>query len=145
MTEEEEYPLYTITTTDHPTKFVVGPDGKHFAIDCDPGQVSDGYHTFDELYAHRCKLFAALLVCVNEFASFSYSPFKTMKNDKGEEWEGWFIAGLHTAAGQITYHLPIAMWDSLPLRVLAQNDEYDGHTGADVLERLDKLMKEWYA
>lgn len=29
-------------------------------VECDAEQVSDGYHTFGELYAHRCILFAAL-------------------------------------------------------------------------------------
>ena len=112
---------------------LITPSGK-IAIDCEPGQVSDGYHTFDELYEHRCLLFAALSCWVHGF-------FKTRKNDKGEEWPGWFIAGLNTPWGQITYHLPDRYWDLVDADYeLERNDQYDGHTSQDVAERLRKML-----
>lgn len=99
--------------------------------------MSDGYHTFGELYEHRCKLFALL---VNTFdLAFGYEPFKTLKNDKGETWEGWFIAGMETPVGQVTYHLPIDMWDMVDAKVIDCNSRYDGHTSSDVLKRLELL------
>ena len=64
----------------------------------DMGSVSDGYHTFDELYEQRHTLFAALLH-MNSFFSF-----KTWRDDKGEKWDGWFIAGMNTMGT----HLPMS-------------------------------------
>ena len=113
---------------------LITPNGK-IAIDCEPGQVSDGYHTFDELYEHRCLLFAALSCWVPGF-------FKTRKNDKGEEWPGWFIAGLNTPWGQVTYHLPDSMWNLIETDYeLERNDQYDGHTSRDVAERLRRMLE----
>ena len=122
---------------------VFTPTGMEILLDCPTGQVSDGYHTFDELYAHRCRLFAALLLCADTFSGYESAPFKTRKNDKGEEWPGWFIGGLDTPYGQITYHLPAEYWDKLPIRTETTNANYDGHTAADVLERLDTLIADW--
>lgn len=114
---------------------LITPNGK-IPIDCEPGQVSDGYHTFDELYEHRCLLFAAL--------SFNVpNVFKTRKNDKGEEIPGWFIAGFESPFGQVTYHMPDKYWDViLADYTLDRNDRYDGHTSRDVAERLRKLLDE---
>lgn len=111
---------------------LVTPSGR-IAIDCEPGQVSDGYHTFDELYRHRCLLFA--VVC-----SRSAGAFKTRRNDRGEEWPGWFIAGLNTPYGQITYHLPASMWGLVDAEEIECNAGYDGHTARDVVQRLEMLL-----
>lgn len=100
------------------------------------GSTSDGYHTFDELYAHRHHLFAVIL---NDHANLA---FKTHKTQDGRSLDGWFIAGLYTPFGQITYHMPDEWWDRLPtLRVVEQNADYDGHTSNDVLERLRQLAE----
>ena len=48
----------------------------------DKSQISDGYHTFAELYEHRHALFIAL---ANTYAP---TAFKTLKNKEGEKWEG---------------------------------------------------------
>lgn len=95
---------------------------------------TDGYHTFAELYDHRHSLFAVLLRVYAPFA------FKTRRNDKGIEWPGWFIAGIDLPTGQISYHLPEVWWQRLSwVREIPQNDNYDGHTADDVVERLRKL------
>lgn len=113
---------------------LITPNGK-IAIDCELGQVSDGYHTFDELYEHRCLLFAALCRHLEE-------TFKTRKNDKGEEIPGWFIAGFDSPLGQVTYHLPDSLWDFTFACVIEQNSGYDGHTSQDVAQRLRDLMEQ---
>lgn len=113
-------------------------------IPCEAGQVSDGYHTFDELYEHRCLLFCALLrqilhlelEGVNKIATW-----KSRKHSDGSAIEGWFLAGVYLPnIGQITYHLPDRMW---PLAETIQESEsapvWDGHTSQDVIERL----KQW--
>lgn len=95
---------------------------------------SDGYHTFNELYDHRHTLFAILLRV--------YAPWawKSRKNNKGVEWPGWFLAGLDTPQGQISYHLPEVWWQRLSwVREIPFNANYDGHTAHDVVERLGKM------
>ena len=94
------------------------------------GNTSDGYHTFNELYEHRHLLFITLLNSSKEKA------FKTLKNKEGEKWEGWFIAGLNTKYGQITYHLPEKFWHDLDVTELERNSLYDNHSSNDVLDRL---------
>lgn len=101
----------------------------------DVSQLSDGYHTFAELYEHRHTLFAALL--------YAYAPlaFKTRRNQDGEEWPGWFIAGMDTPMGQLSYHMPDEWWDRLPnIAEVERNSGYDGHTSADVLRRIQQLQ-----
>ena len=103
-------------------------------IACDSGDVPDGYHTFDELYRHRCLLWA--YIC-----STSPHAFKTRRNDRGEEMPGWFIAGRNTADGQLTYHLPNAFWDLVRVSEWERNFNYDGHTSDDVADRLEAILR----
>lgn len=100
------------------------------------GEVSDGYHTFDELYEHRCYLFANLMKCYPEKA------FKAWKHHDGSFLDGWFLAGIHTPDGDITYHLPGTMWDELEgIKEMDRGPEWDGHTSQDVIKRLKQLLK----
>lgn len=105
-------------------------------LPCEVGGVSDGYHTFNELYEHRHLLFLHLV------ASNKKDAFKTWKDDKGELWEGWFILGLNTKHGQITYHLPERYWLDAEVVAIEHNSDYDGHTAQDVLERLDAFLRD---
>lgn len=106
------------------------------------GQLSDGYHTFNELYDHRIINF--ILVC-KSLATDEYAPvWKSKAHSDGSVWEGWFIMGIYSEPGeQITYHLPMSYWE---MTNFAKNYEtappFDGHTPADVLERLKKLIAE---
>ena len=102
-------------------------------LPCDASEVSDGYHTFAELYNHRCLLFINLAVTCPGIA------FKTRRNDVREEWEGWFILGLNTPHGQITYHIPSVYWDLAAVPEIDHNADYDGHSSNDVVERLRLL------
>lgn len=104
-----------------------------------PGEVSDGYHTFDELYAHRIALFCALM------AAFPGLSWRSRKHADGEEWDGWFIAGMRLPAGDVTYHLPAKVWESidhLGIETLERAPEWDGHTSDDVLKRLSDWIEE---
>lgn len=110
----------------------------------DTNMVSDGYHTFGELYEHRIVLFIAL--CNHLDTSDDCSPtdeyhvWKSMKHSDGSEWEGWFIMGIGKEKGkQITYHLPIEKWHQCRCVTVDQAPEWDGHTATDVLERLKNL------
>ena len=111
-------------------------NGKTFKIV--NGDISDGYHTFEELYEHRCALFVALLIKSPDISWYS------LKHSDGSDWPGWFIAGMELPSGDITYHLPVALkplLDSSAVKELPQGKAWDGHTSNDVVTRL----KQWTA
>jgi hypothetical protein len=94
-------------------------------------QISDGYHSFAELYQHRCALFLALCRALD-------MGWKSHLHADGSSYPGWFIAGLMLPMfGEITYHLPNAEWDTTPfLAVYSHAPSWDGHTSTDVVARL---------
>ncbi len=104
-------------------------------LPCEVGEVSDGYHTFNELYEHRHVLF------INVVLAHSDKAFKTWKNQEGEKWEGWFILGINTKHGQITYHIPQIYWPYVNVKEVERNTDYDGHSADEVLARLLLLSK----
>jgi len=106
------------------------------AIDSpDMGEVSDGYHTFNELYAHRVRLFSTLMRASNPEDVW----WSNLHHD-GSQWNGWIIAGIDTPTGPVTYHLPVTEMPFLPEGTERERGkEWDGHTAADVLERLKTL------
>lgn len=101
-------------------------------------QVSDWYHTFDELYEHRCVLFIALCRSVNK----EYHVRASKKHSDWSEYEGRFIMGIHTINWMmITYHLPNKYRDNIKDFALITELWYkwDWHTSDNVLYRLLNL------
>jgi hypothetical protein len=66
--------------------------------------------------------------------------FKTWFDDKKEKVDNWFILGLNTDFGQITYHLPSQYWDMVDVEQIDLNSDYDGHNSQDVIIRLMKML-----
>ena len=97
------------------------------------GNISDGYHTFNELYHHRAVLFA------NVCNTHPCIAWKSRKHDDGTMFEGMFIAGIQTPKGQCTYHLDNEHWDKYKVQELDRAPKWDGHTPTDVLERMQSL------
>lgn len=100
------------------------------------GNTSDGYHTFDELYAYR-KAYNALLF--NEWAAVGkYSVHKSLRHHDGELCfgGGWFIVVAQTPKGQISNHYKIEDWNLFSVPALERGAEWDGHSPAVALERL---------
>lgn len=97
----------------------------------DTGRLSDGYHTFDELYTHRNALFLAL-------ARRCEICWRSMLHADGTMFEGWFIAGCYLPdGGHITYHLPLDLWEHTTwMLTFERADVWDEHTSADVVQRL---------
>ncbi len=91
------------------------------------GETSDGYHTFNELYDHRVLLWINF---VNTMPQKAY----LLK----EHFAGWFLLGLDTEAGQISYHCPNKYLNLVNNKVKEIKDDsnYDGHTSKDVIDRL---------
>lgn len=106
----------------------------------DTNQISDGYHTFGELYEHRIALYIALLKGL-VYQPEVYYIWRSRKHSDGSEWPSWFILGLDTRPGmQITYHIPAYLWEECAFaNTLDKAPEWDGHTSSDVLERIKKL------
>lgn len=111
-------------------------------------EASDGYHTFGELYEHRITLFIALakLLRRQESAVFLSPPgmgfvWRSKLHSDGTSFDGWFVLGIDQAEGkQITYHLPMSKWEETNFAdTLEKAPEFDGHTSANVLERLKLL------
>lgn len=123
----------------------IGLTHKVYAQGDDDMQVSDGYHTMDELYDHRINLFIALCkyVIYNDvkLRGLNYSVWRSKLHSDGSEYKGWFILGIHKKPGEmISYHLPLSKWDEIGLaETLEKAPEFDGHTSQDVLERLKYL------
>jgi len=105
------------------------------------GEVSDGYHTFNELYEHRIILYIAL--CRQFFMKYA-SPvdliWKSKQHNDGSSLEGWFLLGMETVYGQISYHLPDKYWDDCYFAIPCfKAPPFDGYTSQDVLNRITKL------
>jgi hypothetical protein len=110
----------------------------------DTDLISDGYHTFKELYEFR-KLYNAALF--NEWGKYDipyYDVHKSWRHHDGEVCfgGGWFIVVAVLPTGQISNHYKAEDWDlfNIPVAEKAKY-EFDGHTGYDVLTRLKKLSK----
>lgn len=105
--------------------------------DIKSGELSDGYHTFNDLYYQRCILFATL---VNQNKKISW---KSYKHEDGELCfgSGWFIVGIDTPQGSYTYHYENKYWDLFQCKVLEKGKEWDGHTSKDV-DRLLSIKNE---
>lgn len=96
--------------------------------------ISDGYHSYKELYQHRELLFS--IIC----RLFSEKSWKSKAHADGSMDAGWFIVGITTDDGDYTYHYRIDDWDMFPVKELENAPEYDGHTPKDIT-RLLSLLK----
>lgn len=110
----------------------------------------DGYHTFNELYDHRITLFIALarqrrsLTLGTDAAAGDMPVWRSKRHSDGELCFGTgtqFVLGIYKEPGrQITYHVPIERWSETTFaETLEIAPEWDGHSSADVLERLKQL------
>lgn len=103
----------------------------------DIGNVSDGYHTFNELYDHRIALYIALCNSLCD----EYFVWRSVTHSDGSMFDGWFVLGINENPGeQITYHLPMSVWDKCRFALTPSKvPEFDGHTSEDVLKRIASL------
>ena len=105
----------------------------------DDMQVSDGYHTFQELYEFRMAYNAALF---NEWAlNGKYDVHKSKKHHDGEGCfgGGWFIVVATLPAGDISNHYEMKDWDLFHCDEWKTAKKWDGHDSKDVINRLKAL------
>jgi len=93
----------------------------------DVEKISDGYHTFADLYEQRLILSAAL-------AKNNPHAWKSKRHEDGSDafGGGWFIMGFDTDEGCYTYHYELKDWDLFQCKELDKGRPWDGHTSKDV-------------
>ena len=103
--------------------------------------ISDGYHSFQELYDFRAKYNAALF---NEWTKQGkYNVHKSWRHHDGELCfgGGYFIVVAILPSGQISNHYTANRWDSFDVPETEKAlFPFDGHTPQDVLTRLSNLI-----
>lgn len=97
------------------------------------GTLSDGYHTYNDLYYQRCVLFAA--IC-NLNKDKSWKSKKHSDGKKCFDSDNWFIVGIDTPEGSYTYHYEMKYWDMFNVKELEVGKIWDGHTEKDVTRLL---------
>lgn len=116
---------------------------------------SDGFHTFAELYRFRLLYNAALFNAWDQLAGEGIGPecdvHKSLRHSDGElpfpnkdGTSDWFIvvAQLGEGYGQISNHYRIEeAWDLFRIPVREKAAPYDGHTAADVADRLARFVQ----
>lgn len=101
--------------------------------------LSDGYHTFEELYNYRAQYNAAYFNALAR--EEKYNVHKSWKHHDGNWCFGqpkeWFIVVAELPEGPISNHYKANMWGYFNIPEYNQSiTKYDGHTPKDALSRL---------
>lgn len=94
--------------------------------------LSDGFHTFRQLYYQRMMLFATIVKQNKDRA------WKSLRHEDGELCfgGGWFIVGIDTPEGSYTYHYEDSYYGLFDCEELECGKHWDGHTEKDVTRLL---------
>ncbi len=110
----------------------VQPDGYVKIPKTGIDDLSDGFHTFRQLYYQRMMLFATIVKQNKDKA------WKSLRHEDGELCfgGGWFIVGVDTPEGSYTYHYEDAFYSLFDCKELKCGRHWDGHTEKDVTRLL---------
>ena len=94
--------------------------------------LSDGFHTFRQLYYQRMMLFAIIVKQNKDKA------WKSLRHEDGELCfgGGWFVVGIDTPEGSYTYHYEDNYFSLFDCVELERGKHWDGHTEKDVTRLL---------
>lgn len=94
--------------------------------------LSDGFHTFRQLYYQRMILFATLV------KTYKDRSWKSLRHEDGGLCfgGGWFIVGIDTPEGSYTYHYEDNYFSLFDCEELECGKHWDGHTEKDVTRLL---------
>ncbi len=108
------------------------PEGYVKLPDSGIEDLSDGYHTFKQLYYQRMMLFATIV------KQNKGNAWKSLRHEDGELCfgGGWFIVGIDTPEGSYTYHYEDCYYSLFDCEELACGKHWDGHTEKDVTRLL---------
>lgn len=124
---------------DNDAREFISEDSFNKSFSEDIGEISDGYHTFNELYKFRMLYNAAFL---NLFVRQGGIAYKSRKHNGGEEIFGgkYFIVVANLPSGQISNHYENGYWDLFDVPELPEAEKFDGHTPNDVIDRLGEYL-----
>ena len=94
--------------------------------------ISDGYHTFEELYYQRMMLTKTVaLAAINKFDKDTV--YRSKLHSDGTMYKDFFIVVFNTPEGNFSYHYHMVYWGVFDfLKELPNAEEFDGHTWKDV-------------
>lgn len=116
------------------------PEGWVKIPDTGIDDLSDGFHTFRQLYYQRMMLFATIVRQNREKA------WKSLRHEDGELCfgGGWFIVGIDTPEGSYTYHYEDNFYSLFDCKELECAKHWDGHTEKDVTRLLSLPSAQLY-
>ena len=109
--------------------------------------VSDGYHSFKELYRYRLLYNALFFNTLWEWEEAEgdqgFNIHKSKRHSDGEECfgGGWFIVVAQLPTGQITNHYELKDWDLFNIPEKKKAAKYDGHSPNDVAIRIEDYLR----
>lgn len=104
--------------------------------------VSDGYHTFKELYDYRM-IYNALWFNELYKTHPEYDIHKSLRHSDGEKCfgGGWFIVMAELPTGQISNHYEDMYWDMFNIPEKEKSNIWDGHTPQQAYDRMIEFIE----
>lgn len=110
-------------------------------------QISDGYHTFNELYRYRMLLQAGWFNQL--YADYSNHDqgcvvVKSWRHSDGEFCfgkENYFVVVAEFPTGQVSNHYKGEYWDLFKVLEVDRAPEWDGHSASDAADRMEAYIK----
>jgi hypothetical protein len=103
-------------------------------------QISDKYHSFDDLYNYRMMYNAGFFNLLNDV----FNPIKSKKHNDGElcfNGESFIVCINIPELGQIDNHYNFTEWDYFNIPEVEKSPyKFDNHTSKMVEERMKKLL-----
>ena len=120
----------------------------YLTIPVNTKHVSDGHHTFGELYHYRMLYNAAFFNLLAEvYPEGIDGTFKVMKSRKHHnghypfDSSDWFIVVWDSPYGQISNHYKMEYWNIFSIPEVDLPPIYDGHNSVDASDRLMKWLR----
>lgn len=107
-------------------------------------EITDGYHTFSDLYEHRRALTAVLcrILCQGKLRSETWRS-KAHHPDDGPMFDECFIVGIELPTGPIRYHFGLKHWDDFDaVPELPHAPKWDRAGPEQIVTRLLELARE---
>lgn len=98
--------------------------------------ISDGHHTFGELYKQKMILFS--VIC-SAYPDLSWKSRRHFDEENDPMFNGCFIVGINTPKGVATYHFKLEYWDMFDVLEIDNAPKYDFYSPDDVMERIISL------
>lgn len=117
------------------SEYCINTDGDIQILGSRAGEISDGYHTFDELYYHRGVLFA--VIC----NTYAHLAWKSKLHFDGSMYDGMFVVGIATPEGEATYHYNLDMWDKFNVEEFEHAPPFTGYSPDESIERIYSLCE----